>query len=138
MTCDVSPATMLRHHEIQIRVRYSETDAMGFLHHSHYASYFEQGRTELFREQGGDYRKMEQQGLFFVVAKLRCTFKAPACYDDVLTLKTTMIRMGLAKLEHGYELFRENTLLAVAHSVLACVDHEGAVQRIPEILSRVI
>ena len=129
---------MLRHNEIQIRVRYSETDAMGFLHHSHYASYFELGRTELFREQGGDYREMEQQGLYFVVAKLSCTFKAPACYDDILTLKTTLSRMGPAKLEHGYELYRENTLLAVAHSVLACVNRDGTVQRIPEILSRVI
>ena len=84
--------TMLRHHQIQIRVRYSETDAMGFLHHSHYTSYFELGRTELFREQGGDYREMEQQGLFFVVAKLSCLFKSPAFYDDVLTLKPTFPR----------------------------------------------
>ena len=129
---------MLRHHEIQIRVRYSETDAMGFLHHSHYASYFELGRTELFRAQGGDYREMEQQGLFFVVAKLSCTFKLPACYDDLLTLKTTLSRMGPAKLEHDYELFRDKILLAEAHSVLACVNREGTVQRIPEILSGVI
>jgi acyl-CoA thioester hydrolase len=129
---------MLRQHEIQIRVRYSETDAMGFLHHSHYASYFEQRLTELFREQGGDYREMEQQELFFVVAKLHCTFKLPACYDDVLTLKTTLSRIGPAKLEHDYELFREEALLAAAHSVLACVNREGTVQRILEILSRVI
>ena len=129
---------MLRQHEIQIRVRYSETDAMGFLHHSHYASYFEQGRTELFREQGGDYREMERQGLFFVVAKLHCTFKLPACYDDVLTLKTTLSRIGPAKLEHDYALFRDKTLLTEAHSVLACVNREGVIQRIPEILSRVI
>ena len=129
---------MLRQHEIQIRVRYSETDAMGFLHHSHYASYFEQGRTELFREQGGDYREMEQQGLFFVIANYQCTYKLPACYDDVLTLKTTLSRIGPAKLEHDYELFREKTLLATAHSVLACVNRDGTVQRIPEILSRVI
>jgi acyl-CoA thioester hydrolase len=127
---------MLRQHEIQIRVRYSETDAMGFLHHSHYASYFELGRTELFREQGGDYREMEQQGLFFVVAKLNCTFKLPARYDDVLTLKTTLSRIGPAKLEHDYALFRDKTLLTEAHSVLACVNRDGSVQRIPEILSR--
>jgi acyl-CoA thioester hydrolase len=111
---------------------------MGFLHHSHYATYFEQGRTELFRAQGGDYREMEQQGLFFVVAKLSCTFKSPACYDDILTLNTTLSRMGPAKLGHDYQLFRDEILLAEAHSVLACVNRDGAVQRIPEIISRVI
>ena len=56
-------------HTIQIRVRYSETDAMGLLHHSNYLAYLEVGRTELFRIQGGNYRRMEELGLFFVVAK---------------------------------------------------------------------
>ena len=67
----------MRQHEIQIRVRYSETDAMGFLHHANYFSYFEVGRTELFRAQGGDYRAMEEGGLFLVVAKLDNRLLAP-------------------------------------------------------------
>ncbi|GIS62823.1 MAG: hypothetical protein CM1200mP2_50480 [Planctomycetaceae bacterium] len=53
---------MASEHEIEIRVRYSETDAMGFLHHSNYFNYYEMGRTELFRSQGGDYRQMEADG----------------------------------------------------------------------------
>ena len=56
-------------HEIPIRVRYCETDAMGFLHHANFLCLFEMGRTELFRAQGGDYRKMEEGGHFFVVVK---------------------------------------------------------------------
>ncbi|MGV2340140.1 MAG UNVERIFIED_CONTAM: acyl-CoA thioesterase [Planctomycetaceae bacterium] len=63
-------ADMRTEHEIEIRVRYSETDAMGFLHHSRYITYFEIGRTELFRADGGDYRRMEELGLFFVVVKV--------------------------------------------------------------------
>ena len=52
----------LNSHETEIRVRYAETDAMGFLHHGNYLSYFEVARTELFRAQGGDYREMERRG----------------------------------------------------------------------------
>ena len=71
----------MRQHDIQIRVRYSETDAMGFLHHANFVSYFEIGRTELFRAQGGDYRAMEEGGLFLVVAKLDCRYRATARTD---------------------------------------------------------
>lgn len=125
----------LREYQIQIRVRYCETDSMGFLHHAHYLNYFEQGRTELFRAQGGDYRKMEQDGRFFVVAKMVCRYHAPARYDDLLTLHTAVKKLSQAKLEHDYKVFRDGGLLAEATSVLACVDREGRVQRIPEVLA---
>ena len=123
----------LTQHEIQIRVRYSETDAMGFLHHSHYLSYFEMGRTELFRAGGGNYRQMEESGLFFVVARLSVQYKSPARYDDLLTLRTSIVRPGPVKLEHEYELFRDGQLLARGQSVLACIDRDWNVQRIPEL-----
>ena len=125
---------MLRRHEIEIRVRYSETDAMGFLHHGNYLNYFEMGRTELFRAQGGNYREMEEQGLFFVVVQITCKFHSPARYDDMLSLRTTLVKPGPAKLVHDYELFRDGKLLAKAQSVLACVDREGNIQRIPDVL----
>ena len=127
---------MPEEHAITIRVRYSETDAQGFVHHSNYFSYFEMGRTELFRAQGGDYRAMEQRGLYFVVAQLSCKYHKPACYDDVLTLRTAIERLSHAKLEHKYRLFRGEELLATAHSVLACVDRTGKIQRIPEVLKQ--
>lgn len=125
---------MINEHELEIRVRYSETDAMGFLHHSNYFNYFEMGRTELFRAQGGDYRKMEAAGLFLVVARLECRYHSPARYDDVLTLKTRISKVSFAKLEHDYELFRDGQLLANAHSVLACLDREGNVQRMTDVI----
>ena len=121
-------------HELTIRVRYCETDAQGFVHHSNYFNYFEMGRTELFRAQGGDYRALEEAGLFFVVAELRCRYHKPSRYDDVLTLRTAIKRLSQAKLEHEYRLYRGGELLATAHSVLACVDRNGNVQRIPEVL----
>lgn len=105
---------------------------MGFLHHSHYASYFEMGRTELYRAQGGNYRRMEESGLYFVVVKLTCRYRAPARYDDELTLSTRISRITGAKLEHEYELRRGEQVLATGSTVLACVDTEGTVQRIPD------
>lgn len=125
---------MLNQHEIQIRVRYCETDAMGFLHHSHYVNYFEMGRTELFRAQGGNYREMEAQGRFFVVTQIQCRYHAPARYDDLLTLRTSVAKVSPAKLIHDYDVFRDGQLTATGQSVLACVDRKGNVQRIADVL----
>ena len=118
-------------HTIEIRVRYSETDAMGLLHHSNYLTYFEVGRTELFRAQGGSYRRMEQLGLFFVVASIQVKFKRPATYDDVLSLTTSIKSQSPAKLIHEYHLRKGDELLTQAESVIACVDADGRVQPIP-------
>lgn len=123
-------------HRIDIRVRYCETDAMGFLHHANFVNYYEMGRTELLRAQGGSYRAIEEAGLFLVVVKLDCRYHAPARYDDLLTLETTVVRTSAVKIEHSYRLFRGDQLLATANSVLACVDRAGRVQRLPDSLTK--
>ena len=123
---------LLHTHEIEFRVRYKETDAMGVVHHANYLTYFEMGRVELLRANGGDYRKMEEEGLFLVVARMNCSFHRPARYDDIVRLRTTTTRVTGAKIEHEYELFRGHELLCKANSVLACIDRTGEVQRIPE------
>ena len=123
---------MLRQHEIQLRVRYQESDPMGFLHHANYFTYFELGRTELLRAGGGNYRQMEEDGLRVVVVKADCRFRRPAHYDDVLRLRTTIVRATGAKIEHQYELFRDGECLAVGHVTLAVLDRNGKVQLVPE------
>ena len=122
-------------HSIQIRVRYCETDAMGFLHHSHFINYYEQGRTELLRHQGGRYRDIEEAGLFLVVVRLNCHYHSPARYDDLLTLITKVESISAVKIEHSYRLLCGERLLASATSTLACVDRQGKVQRLPESIS---
>jgi acyl-CoA thioester hydrolase len=117
--------------EITIRVRYAETDRMGFLHHAQYFVYFEQGRTELLRKRGMSYREIEDAGHFLVIVDLACKFKRPARYDDVLTLRTTVARVTHVKIEHTYQVLREGTLLAEGRSTLACVDRDGRPQRLP-------
>jgi acyl-CoA thioester hydrolase len=122
---------MLREHEIEIRVRYQETDAMGVLHHANYLTYFEMGRTELLRANGFDYRKIEEGGLFMVIVEVSCRYRRPARYDDVLRLKTSTVRVTPARIEHSYALERGQDLLAEGRSTLACVDREGNLQRVP-------
>jgi acyl-CoA thioester hydrolase len=119
-------------HQVEVRVRYCETDAMGYLHHSNYISYFEIARTELFRAVGGDYRAMEARGFFLVVVKVTCQYKRPARYDDVLSIQCRLRRNSGAKLEHEYRVMRGDEQLASGESTLACVDRSGTVQRITD------
>lgn len=124
---------MLKEHQIEIRVRYAETDAMGVLHHSNYLAYFEMGRTELLRASGGSYREMEDRGRFLVVTKVAVQYRVPARYDDLLVLTTRMARISYAKLEHSYELRRDGQLLTTGETTLACVDRAGKVQKMTEL-----
>ena len=123
---------MLLKHSIEIRVRYCETDAMRFLHHSNYLHYFEVGRTELFRAQGCNYRRMEELGLYFVVVKLGIHYRKPARYDDLLTLHTEVKRLTAARIEHSYELVRAGESLCSAGSTIACIGRDGQPKRIPD------
>lgn len=118
--------------DVQIRVRYAETDAMGYLHHAQYFVYFEIGRTELLRSSGLCYADMERMGLFYVVAKLECRFRAPARYDDLLTLSTTAERITHVRVDHRYELKRDGTILAEARSTLALVGRDGRPIGLPD------
>jgi acyl-CoA thioester hydrolase len=115
-----------------IRVRYAETDAMGYLHHAQYFVYFEQGRTELLRLNGIRYRDMEARGIFYVVARLECRFRAPARYDDMLTLTTTTQRLTPVRVEHAYRLSRDGQLLTEARSTLVSVGRDGRPLALPD------
>jgi acyl-CoA thioester hydrolase len=121
--------------EIQIRVRYAETDRMGLLHHANYLVYFEQARTELLRSTGAAYKELEDKGYFLVIAKVEVKYRSPAHYDDVLTVRTTVVRSSPVRIEHKYEVLREGTLICEGLTTLACVDGEGKLQAMPEWLS---
>jgi acyl-CoA thioester hydrolase len=120
--------------EVSIRVRYAETDRMGLLHHANYLVYFEQGRTELLRSRGLTYKELEDQGFLLVLTKVEVRYRSPARYDDLLTLKTSVVRTTAVRIDHRYELFRDGTLLAEGSSTLACVDREGRLQELPAFL----
>lgn len=118
--------------EIPIRVRYAETDAMGYLHHSQYLVYFEMGRTELLRKAGISYRSMEESGFYYVVARMEVRYRVPARYDDELLLRTTSERFTRVRVDHSYHLTRGGVLLAEGNSTLACVGRDGRPTGLPE------
>lgn len=118
--------------EIQIRVRYAETDRMGLLHHANYLVFFEQARTELLREQGLTYKDMEDAGFLLVLTKVEVRYRSPARYDDLLTIRTTVARVTPVRIDHSYHVLRDGQLLAEASTTLACIDREGKIQALPE------
>ena len=128
---------MSREHTITVRVRYTEVDAMGYLHHSRYLQYFEMGRIELLRSMGHSYADLERQGILFVVAKVECKYKAPARYDEELTLITRVVRQTHVRIDHAYELRRGETLLCEASTTIACVGRDGQISQIPPFLAHV-
>ena len=113
----------MKEHEIKVRVRYSETDQMGVVYHGNYAQYFEMGRVEWLRNMGISYRWMEDNGIMLPVVSLTMNYKKPARYDDLLTIKTKMLKLSSVKIEFDYEITNENNeLLTTGYSVLVFVD----------------
>ena len=125
---------MLYEHEIEIRVRYQETDAQGRVHHANYLTYFELGRTELLRAAGIEYRVIEAEGWMLVVAEMNVKYFLPASYDDLLRLRTTLTEARGARCVNKYQVFRGEELLVEGESVLACINRQGRVTRLPTAL----
>lgn len=125
---------MLPHHEIEIRVRYYETDAQGFVHHANYFQYFELARVEQLLAQGYDYAHLERDGIFLVVNKITCKYIRPSRFGDVLRLEVRTTRARGARIDHAYRVLRGEELIAEGESTIACIDREGRVQRLPEFL----
>src|SRR3954468_5799654 len=119
-------------HTLPIRVRYPECDPMGYLHHSIYLQYFEMGRIELLRSLGHSYVDLEREGGFFVVVKAECRYKSPARFDDELVLTTRLVRQTHVRIDHTYELWRGETLVAEGATTIACVGRDGQLREIPE------
>jgi acyl-CoA thioester hydrolase len=125
---------MLPDHEIEIRVRYYETDGQGYVHHANYLVYFEQARVEQLLALGHDYAELERDGIILVVNKFACKYHRPCKFGDVLRLQIRTVRARGARIDHVYRLLRGDELLAEAESTLACIDRAGRVQRLPEFL----
>jgi acyl-CoA thioester hydrolase len=96
----------------KIRVRYGETDQMGYLYYGNYALYYEVGRAEAIRELGFTYRQLEEMGIMMPVAELRSQYYRPALYDDLITVKTILKELPEgSKVEFHSELYNEQEQL---------------------------
>lgn len=91
-------------HTSKVKVRYGETDQMGVVYHGNYAQYFEIGRLEWLESLGISYKEMEKEGVILPVVSLEVSFKKPAYYDDVLSVKTTLIKSPNISIEFAYEI----------------------------------
>ncbi|MHC5061802.1 MAG: acyl-CoA thioesterase [Planctomycetota bacterium] len=133
---DFPEKTTIDSHVINIVPRYCETDQAGVVHHTVYPVWFEMGRTELLRANGLAYSNLEKAGTYFVVAQLSVKYHRPALYDEKLDLTTICTNVSSARVEHTYCLKRQSTglLLAEGKSILACVDEQGKVRRMPQFM----
>ncbi|GAB4468833.1 MAG: thioesterase family protein [Anaerolineae bacterium] len=120
--------------EATFRVRFAETDAMGVVHHAAYVVYFEEGRSEYSRQAGAPYADLEAMGFSLAVSEVRARYLAPAVYDQAITVRTWVERIGSRGVTFAYEVVAAGSqqVLVTGQTRHICVDRQGRVSRIPE------
>lgn len=105
-------------HEYITRVHYKDTDQMRVAHHANYVSWFEVGRTEMMRDMGIAYSKMEDLGLLLPVLDMNVTYAKPARYDNCVGIYTKLTKSTAIRLEFEYEVRRMDEIACVTHAEL--------------------
>lgn len=110
--------------ETKIRVRYSETDKMGYVYYGNYAAYYEVARAEMMREIGFTYKQMEDKGCMMPMLDIYIKYHKPARYDDLLTIKTSIENLPDSRMTFHYEVYNSETaqLLNVGQTTLAFIN----------------
>lgn len=123
-------------HRCEVRVRYADTDAAGVVYHANYLQYFEIGRAELMRDWVCSYSEIERRGLVLPVIECWSRFKAPAFYDDLLQIETSVGDCDQLKCRFNYRVSRladnRATLLAKGYTIHAATTREGRLTRLPK------
>ncbi|WP_409150872.1 acyl-CoA thioesterase [Sphingobacterium sp. BS-2] len=113
------------HYQHHIRVRYAETDNMGYVYYGNYATYYEVARTEMLRSTGISYKQLEEMGVMLPVIELSCKFNKAAKYDDLVTINIYIREKPGIRIKFEYELFNESgELLNTGSTQLVFVDME--------------
>lgn len=127
--------------ETRLRVRYAETDQMGYVYYGNYATYYEIGRVETMRSLGFSYKDLEENvGVMMPVLELHIQYKAPAFYDEELRLQVTIPEMPQTRIRFEYKLYNaEDKLLNEGHTTLVFVNKaSGRPCRVPQELKQVL
>jgi len=121
-------------YEVKLRVRYAETDKMGYVYYGNYATYYEVARVETMRHLGLSYKELEEDGILMPVVEYKTKYIKPALYDDLLTIKVYIKQKPNLRILFNYELFNEaGTLLNIAETTLVFINQStGKVQNLPE------
>ncbi|MBS1527600.1 MAG: acyl-CoA thioesterase [Bacteroidetes bacterium] len=110
-------------HTTKIRVRYGETDQMGYMYYGNYAEFYEVGRVEMLRSLGMTYRGMEESGIMMPVSEMHCKYLKPALYDEEISVKVIMDKMPGVKIHFKYELYNaKDELINTGDTLLVFVN----------------
>ncbi|WP_149915534.1 acyl-CoA thioesterase [Sphingobacterium cavernae] len=110
-------------HEEKIRVRYAETDQMGYVYYGNYAAYYEVARTEMLRKTGFSYKELEEMGVMMPVLEMNIKYSQPAKYDELLTIKVIIKEKPSVRIKFEYEVYSEaGILLNTGNTQLVFVD----------------
>lgn len=120
--------------EATVRVRYAETDQMGYVYYGNYATYYEVARIESLRHLGFSYKKIESQGIMMPVLECRTKFIKPGKYDDLLTIKVKIPSFPTVRIRFEYEIYNEaDELINIGETTLVFVSQEtGRPCKMPE------
>lgn len=120
----------------KIRVRYAETDQMGFVHHGNYAQFFEIARLDWITKIGVSYKNMESKGILLPVVFLETNYLKPAYYDDELIIETFLLEKPTSKIKFGYNIYNKNKdIITKGITHLAFMNKQsGKPQRCPKYL----
>jgi len=120
--------------DVDIRVRYAETDQMGVAYYANYLIWFEVGRTELCRNKGFRYKDLEELGYRLVVTEVYCKYRNSARYDEIVTVRTHLKEINKRRITFGYQILRKDgeELIAEGETRHICVDSNGKTKSLPE------
>jgi acyl-CoA thioester hydrolase len=124
-------------HRMHCRVIYGDTDAGGVVYNANYLRYFEMGRTEMMRERSMPYSMLEEPGLILPVVESYVRYKAPARYDDLITIDTCLAEVKKVSCRFHYRIVRiegdaGEQLLVRGFTVHACIDRRGRLTPFPD------
>lgn len=118
--------------KLNIRVSYRDTDKMGVVYYANYFVFFEMGRTELMRQIGFTYDEMEKQGLYFPVVNAQCNYHAPAHYDDLITVETSISELKNVTVTFSYKIKCNDKILVTGSTKHPLVNYAFKPTRIPQ------
>lgn len=126
--------------ETFVRVRYGETDQMGYVYYGYYAMYYEVARVEALRKLGLTYKSLEAMGIIMPVLENHSYFLAPGRYDEQLRIVTTIRQKPAVRIRFEYEIFNEsNDLINRGETLLAFIDRKsGRPTRPPQVMMEVL
>ncbi|CAD5247148.1 MULTISPECIES: thioesterase family protein [unclassified Imperialibacter] len=127
-------------HETQLRVRYAETDQMGYAYYGNYAAYYEVARVECIRSLGFSYKKLEEMGVMLPVLELHTRYLLPARYDELLTIKVVIPKKPTLKILFQYEILNEaGKLINEGETTLVFINMEtNRPMRMPEVMGKLL